>query len=189
MSKILDNKKLRVLIIVLAGLLISWLLIFRLALPSMWNFLLVDETPRFSDVIIVLSGDTGRAEYGIELYKSGYAKNILFAGGAAQSMKRQAMSAGIEEDRILLDRKSGTTYENARNCAAIMQAREVKSAIVVTSGYHTKRASIIFAQFFARSDLTICAVPTPGDWWKDGNMAKAVILEYLKLAWHFLFER
>lgn len=187
-----DKKILGVLISILLGLFLGWLLVFRLVLPGMWNFLLVDESPRPSDVIIVLSGDTGRLEYGIELYQLGYANNILFAGGAAQSMKRQAISMGITESQILTDRASHSTFQNARNSAMIMQDHELQSAIIVTSGYHTKRASIIFSQFLPRSELTICAVPdgaTSHNWWKDGHTVTAVVLEYLKFIWHILFER
>lgn len=165
----------------------------RLILPNMWNFLVVNEIPKPSDVIIVLSGDTGRVEHGVRLYQLGYADKILFTGGASRNMSRQAISLGVAEDHILVERKSHTTFENARNSWEMMQAQGFKSAIVVTSAYHTKRASIIFAQFFPRPDLTICSVPydlsTSDNWLKDRNIAMAVIIEYLKLAWHYLFER
>ena len=106
----------------------------------MWDFLVVDEVPQRSDVIIVLSGDKGRVEYGIELYKQGYADFILLSGGVeAKSMERTALSEGVAEDHILLDSKSGTTYENACNSTDIMQSHNLRSAIIVTSAYHTRR--------------------------------------------------
>lgn len=181
-----------ILIAISIGLFGIWLMVFKLILPGIWNFLFVDEAPRQSDAIIVLSGNKGRLEYGIELYRADYAKYILFAGGGAPSMKRQAISLGIEEDRILTDSRSTSTFENAKNSAEIMQAHELKSAIIVTSGYHTKRAGIIFDDFFPRSDLTICAVPdgpTQDNWWRDGETVVAVISEYLKCLYHYLFER
>lgn len=192
MSRIFENRLVWLVISIILVLSIIWLLLFRLIIPGMWKFLVVDEMPEQSDVIIVLSGDTGRVEYGVELYQSGYADNILFAGGAAQSMKQQAISLGLNEGHILLDRKSHTTFENARNSAMIMEAQKLKSAIIVTSAYHTKRAGIIFSQFIPRSDLTICSVPdnsSAKDWWKDSYLATVVILEYLKLIWHYLFEK
>jgi len=167
-------------------------MLLKLILPGIWNFLLLDEEPRQSDVIIVLSGDTGRFEYGLDLYKKRYSDYILFAGGAAPSMRRQALSSGIEEDHILLDSRSNSTFENARNSVAIMRDNNLKYAIVVTSGYHTKRASVIFGDFLPRSDLTICAIPggpTRDNWWKDKETIMAVVSEYLKLIYHYLFER
>ena len=170
-----------------------WGLVFRLALPNIWNFLVVNEVPKLSDVIIVLSGDPGRAEHGVRLFQLGYANKILLTGNGAPRMRRQAMSLGVTEDHILIEDKSNTTFGNARNSLEIMRTQGFKSAIVVTSPYHTKRASIIFDHFFQGLDLTICSIPydsfTPDNWWKVKRIAKFVITEYMKLVWHYLFER
>lgn len=164
--------------------------------PFMWNYLVVNEAPEPSDVIIVLGGGHGRVEYGIELYQRGYADYILFAGDEeAISMKLTAISRGVAEDYILIDSNSTTTYENARNSADIMQAHNLRSAIVVTSAYHTKRASLIFAQVFSRDNLTICPVPlsyacpslAANQWWKHKDSSQTVILEYLKLTHQYIF--
>jgi len=192
MRKIHGNNILWILGATLLGLLLVFLMLFKLILPGMWNFLVVNEAPKASDVIIVLSGDTGRVKYGIELFQAGYADNILFAGGAASSMRRQAVAEGIEETRILVDNRSNSTFENAENSADIMKAHGLNTAIVVTSGYHTKRASVIFEHFFPRPDLTICAVPdgpSADNWWKDRHTFMAAVFEYLKFVWYFLFER
>lgn len=192
MLRISGIQVLLVTVTILVGLLFIWIMVFKLILPGLWNFLILDEAPRTSDVIIVLSGDEGRLEYGLELFKADYADYILFAGGAAQSMRRMAIAAGIEDSRILVDRKSNSTFENAQNSFGIMQAAKLRTAIIVTSGYHTRRASIIFSGFIQRSNLTICAAPDnymPDNWWKYRRMAMLVISEYFKLVWHFLFER
>ena len=170
-----------------------WGLAFRLILPTMWNFLVVNETPEHSDVIIVLSGDTGRVEHGVRLYQQGYADMMLYTGSGAQSMRRRAMSLGVADDHILVERKSYTTFKNAQNSWEVVQAQGYKSAMVVTSAYQTRRASIIFAQFFQGVELIISSVPydssTPQNWWKDRHVSADVISEYLKIVWHYLFER
>lgn len=176
---------------VIIGLLITCVVFTRLFIPLIWDFLVVDEKPQASDVIIVLSGDEGRAEYGIELYKQGYADYILFSGGAASSMKRIALSEGITEDHILLDNKSHTTYENALNSTDIMHIHNLQSAIVVTSDYHTRRAGIIFAKYISGHNLTVCAVPQDlpdNHWWEDKHLSKMVVAEYLKLTYHYLLK-
>lgn len=161
-------------------------------LSSMWNYLVVNEEPKQSDVIIVLSGGNGRVEYGVKLYQSGYADKLLLSGSSPR-MLRQAMSLGVPEDHILLENKSRTTFGNAKYSSEIMRSQGFKSAIVVTSPYHTRRAGIIFNQFFQGWDLTICSIPydssTSSNWWKDKNTATNVITEYLKLGWYYLFER
>ena len=160
----------------------------------MENFLIVNEEPKPADVIIVLAGDSGaRVEHGVRLYQSGYANKILLSGesGSSQIMERQALSLGVPKDDILLEAKSLSTYQNAKYSLEIMRAKKFKSAILVTSPYHTKRASIIFGQFFKGIDLTTCSVPynSPdvGKWWTDSDKFTVVTSEYFKLVWYYLF--
>ena len=166
---------------------------FGSILTNMGNFLIVNQAPQKSDVIIILNGDsTGRrVAYGAELYHEGYAYKILLTG-AGEVMMQQALSQGISESDILLEAKSTTTFENAEYSLKIAQNQGYKSAIVVTSPYHTRRSSIIFTKFFKGIDLTICPVPydpaMAQSWWKDSNSREFVISEYLKLVWHYLFE-
>ena len=189
----LKKRPLWVAISILLVLVLFLTLVFCFVLPNMWNFLVVNEQPKASDVIIVLSGDTGRLEYGVKLFQQGYADRLLCTGGGARAMQREAIAMGIPEDDILVERRSHSTFENATNSWQMMQEQGLKTAIVVTSAYHTRRASIIFGQFIPKQDLTVCAVPdttwTSGNWWKDRAMASTVVSEYLKLVYHYLFER
>ena len=158
----------------------------------MGNFLIVDEVPQKSDVIIVLGGDAAnRVAYGAKLYQSGYADKVLLSGHE-RAMIQQALSLGIPESAILMEDRSLTTFLNAKYSLKIVQQQGYKSAIVVTSQYHTLRTSIIFAQCFKGIDLTICPVPydlaMTHHWWKDSFSTQFVISEYLKLFWHYLFE-
>jgi uncharacterized SAM-binding protein YcdF (DUF218 family) len=107
-------------------------------------------------------------------------------------MMQQALSQGIPESSILLEDRSLSTFENAKYSLKIVEDQGYKSAIVVTSPYHTRRASIIFAQFFKEIHLIICPVPydpaiTHG-WWENIYSIQFIISEYEKLAWHYLFE-
>jgi len=169
-------------------------------LPSVLeNFLIIDEEPKPADVIIVLGGGSGeRVDYGVRLYQSGYATKLLLTGGPcgwetteAKFMERLALSLGVPKDNILLEEESLSTYENARYTLEIMRAKKFESAILVTSPYHTKRASMIFRRFFIGIDLTTCSVPynssDPGNWWLDSRRVRDVASEYLKLGWYYLF--
>ena len=163
---------------------------FDSILATMGNFLIVNEVPQKSDIIIVLGGSLrDRVAYGAKLYQSGYADKVLLCGGY---MKQQALSLGIPESSILVEDQSMTTFENAKYSLKIVQAQGYKSAAVVTHPYHTRRAGIIFAQFFKGIDLTICPIPydpaMTHNWWKDSSPTRFVISEYLKLVWHYLFE-
>jgi len=176
----------------LALVLVS-ILKYGLFLHAMENFLVINEEPNPADVIIVLSGDSGkRIDYGVQLYHSGYANKILLTGGptAIEIMQVQALSLGVPKDHILLEEESLSTYDNAMYTLEIMQANTFKSAILVTSPHHTRRASIIFDRFFKGVDLTICSVPydssNPSKWWKDSRTATTVASEYLKLIWYYV---
>ena len=162
-------------------------------LTKIGNFLIVNEKPQKADVIIVLNGSDDRVPYAAELYQLGYAGKVLLSGDDSY-MTQQALASGIPQSALLLENQSKTTFENARYSLKIVQDQGYKSAIVVTSAYHTRRAGIIFDQFFKGIRLTICAVPYPYDlsmgqsWWKNRYTTGFVATEYLKLVWHYLFE-
>jgi uncharacterized SAM-binding protein YcdF (DUF218 family) len=159
---------------------------------SIWNYLVVSDEPKKADVIIVISGGPGRVQYGAQLFRSGYADKI-FLSGASQLMVRQAVSLGVPEDHILVENRARTTYGNAKYSSEIMESQGYKSAILVTSPYHTRRAGMIFHQFFQKWDLTVCSIPYDAsiatNWWKDKNLIYDVTTEYLKMVYYFLFQR
>lgn len=191
-------------VIVSLCLVVTILFVFKydLALDAVENFLVVNEEPKPVDVIIILGGGPAvTVDHGVRLYQSGYANKILLTGGPysfekpseAQLMQKQASSSGVPKDDILLEEKARSTYGNAKYSLEIMRARKFKSAILVTSPYHTRRASMIFNRLFEGIDLTICSVPndshTAGKWWQDSRRAETIVSEYLKLVWHYLFAR
>ena len=165
---------------------------FGSIINAIGQFLIVDEAPQKSDVIIILGGyDTTRVAYGAKLYQLGYADKVLLSG-SGMGMTKQAVSLGIPESAILQENQSTTTFENAKYSLKIVQNLGYKSAIVVTTSFHTRRTSIIFAQFFKGIDVKICPVPYDSaithNWWKDTYDTQFVVSEYAKLVYHYLFE-
>jgi uncharacterized SAM-binding protein YcdF (DUF218 family) len=160
---------------------------------GMWNFLIVDEQPKPADAIIILSGGTDRVQHGVNLFKAGYADKIILTGSVARNMNKQVKALGVTADHVLLEERSHTTNQNAIYSLQIMQSQGYKSAIVVTSPYHTRRSGLIFRHQFKGLDVTVSAAPYDPSltryWWKDRKLAAAVTQEYLKLVYHFMFER
>ena len=196
------KKTLWIIVSLCFALFFVYIFTFPLFLYAMENFLVVNEEPKPADVIIVLGGNSGEIVYhGVRLYQSGYANKILLTGGSpgcektteAQIMKRQAVSSRVPEDDILLEEQARTTYENAKYSLEIMRAKKFKSAILVTSPYHTRRTSMIFNRLFEDIELTICSVPNDSrnasEWWQDSRRAEVIVYEYLKLVWCYLFAR
>ncbi len=148
------------------------------------------------DAIIALSGgDTqARTDAAIKLFKNGWADRLIFSGAAqdksgpsnASVMQRQAIAAGVPPYQIELDEQSTDTAQNAFNTDAIFKRDGIQSAILVTSGYHQRRAYLEFERL--AKDVTILNAPTndkdwtmwwwlrPRGWWlAGGELAKIVV--------------
>ena len=135
-----------------------------------------------ADAIVVVSGGqtTSRAEKGIDLYKQGYAPNIIFSGASlddgpsnAFAMRDQALASGVPASNIYIDEKSQNTYENAVNSKAILQSLAASKIILVTSPYHQRRANQTFESVLGK-DYQLMGVSAFDDrwsksqWWRRG---------------------
>ncbi len=163
-----------------------------LLLQTMGNYLVVDQKPVLADVIIVLSGGNGRLEQGVRLYKEGYAPKIILSGDWHHYLEQRAISLGVPSSDLLDDENATTTFGNAYYSAEIMRTNGFKSAIIVTSAYHTRRSSIIFEHFFQDWRTIICAsiddTSTSSSWWDNRQARSFIIREYVKLISLYLVE-
>ena len=132
-----------------------------------------------ADAIVAVSGgDTSaRAAEAIALYKNGWAKLLIFSGAAADKsgpsnakvMKQQAVNAGVDPSAIVIEETSETTEQNAEKTSELFETYSVKSAIIVTSGYHERRTMLEFQR--ATSAVSLRAHPVASDnqwgpyWW------------------------
>ena len=159
--------------------------------------LAVTDPLEHSDVIVAISGDAGpRVETAVALWKEGYAPRILFSGAAldpasvssAEIMKREAVQQGVPESAILVEPDSSTTEENATLVAALMRRESLRSAILVTSPYHQRRAAYLFARAFAPAGLVFHNHPAndpdwdPNTWWLYRGSRQVALVEMAKLA-------
>ena len=151
------------------------------------------------DVIVAVSGgDTpARTKEAIQLYKNGWGKKLLFSGAAldksgpsnADVMARQARDAGVPAGDILTENRAENTEENAEESRAILEAQNARRILVVTSGYHQRRASMEFRAQLGPS-VEVLNHPaksddgwnqfwwlTPTGWWLAlGELSKIVYL-------------
>ena len=149
-----------------------------------------------SDAIVAISGDTGaRAETAIGLWKQGYAPLLIFSGGSsdpesvasAELMKRTAMAAGVPANAIVVEGTSATTEENAQRVAELMKGRGLRSAILVTSPYHQRRAAILFEREFGPASLSFRNHPANDPdwdaslWWTSEPSRSRTLVELAKL--------
>ena len=189
----------------LPGLLSGAVLMCAIGLGSVvaiGHVLAVSDPLRKSDVIVAVSGDSGpRTETAVRLWKQGYAPLLLFSGASldpnsvssAELMKRDAVRLGVPADAILVEPDSTTTDENAKLTAQLMSARELRSAILVTSPYHQRRASLLFERAFAPAGLSFLNHPADDPawdadrWWIHEPSRTLTLVELAKLGANIVF--
>ena len=89
-----------------------------------------------------------RIRHGIELYRRGLAKRLIFTGGygrgarfsESQVAQRYALRHGVPQQAILIETESRTTRQNLQQAAALMRAHQLKRAIIVSDPLHMARA-------------------------------------------------
>ena len=124
-------------------------------------------------IVVVSGGDTeARTQAGIKLYQNGWADCLIFSGAAldtsgpsnAAAMMQQAENAGVPESAILVDETAMNTQQNAKNSQTIFAQHGFKDVILVTSGYHQRRASLEFHRNASAVSLRDYPVITDSDW-------------------------
>jgi uncharacterized SAM-binding protein YcdF (DUF218 family) len=149
------------------------------------------------DAIVAVSGGdtTARTAQAITMYKNGWAGLLVFSGAAAdkegpsnaETMKRQAIEAGVPAADILVDETSETTKQNAVNTAMLFQQNNIHSVILVTSAYHQRRAGLEFGAL-AGNNVMIINHPVVSDdqwsswWWTTPTGWFLAISELFKIA-------
>lgn len=166
-------------------------------LIAIGHSLRVEDPLEKADAIVAISGDTGpRVRAAVGLWMRGYAGTLIFAGGArdpsspssGEIMKRQAVDFGVPDTAILVEPESATTDENAARVAVLMRDAGLRSAILVTSSFHQRRASLHFAREFERYGLTFRNRPAddpewdPTFWWTSAAQRRITFVELAKIA-------
>jgi uncharacterized SAM-binding protein YcdF (DUF218 family) len=84
-------------------------------------------------------------------------------------MRQDALDQGVPPTAILTEELSENTSENAQKTRDILLNNGIKDIILVTSGYHQRRASLEFAAYTKNDGVTIRNAPTDdrdwGWWW------------------------
>ena len=186
-----------------------------LASPAV--YLRIEDPLRPADLIAVMPSDWQGVDYGIELYKKGYAPKLMLIGGYPFNLVSQtgasfrvikmdweqiargiALQAGVP-DSAILTRGGRSTYEQARQFVELAQANHLATVIIVTDDLHPRRISWSVAKFPASAQLTLIYSPVPASiylpqeqfdadqWWASEDSAKEVFAEYVKLGYYLAF--
>ena len=203
-------KRRLILFVALVVLGIGWIL----AAPILATHLIVEKPLASADAIIVLSGSSAykqRTKKAAELYKQGISDRIFITNDGEQAgwsraertnppfvelEQRELIANGVLPDAIMVlpGEVSGTESE-AASMAAEINARPIKSLLIVTSAYHTRRALWTFERILAGKNIEIgieYAVaddlsPKPETWWLSVRGWQNVGGEYVKSAFYWAF--
>jgi uncharacterized SAM-binding protein YcdF (DUF218 family) len=104
-----------------------------------------------------------RINHGIDLYRKGRVRKLIFTGGQgnpgepteSSAARDYALQLGIPAGDILIEEKSHTTYENILYAKQLTDAHGLRKVLIVSDPLHMKRAVAM-----AR-DLGLVADPSP----------------------------
>lgn len=170
-----------------------------------------DSLPAHADAIVVLTGSTygeqARREEAVRLLREERADRlvlsapqIMYLGEWIPDLMRRYVERfyGVEQARrvVLCPQKADSTREEAEALRPCLERRGWRTVVVVTSNYHTRRASHIWRKVCKAADppfrISVHGVPD-GDfesrgWWRRRRYAKTFLGETIKLVWTYLFE-
>ena len=163
--------------------------------------MLIDvEAPTSADAIVVLAGNApDRLPYAEMLEAQGYAALLVVSNERVHThglettwlaLHHAGLSAPEIDDANLLvvdDPPPESTIDEAQRDAALLAARGLHSALLVTDAFHSRRAWLLFRAAFAHRGLSVRSTPVPdrldlAHWWRHPVSARRVVEEWTKLA-------
>jgi uncharacterized SAM-binding protein YcdF (DUF218 family) len=169
-----------------------------------------------ADALVVLSGSgvyLERAGSAAQLWKEGRADKIILTndsqhGGWSEAKQRnpsfveraseELERAGVAADKIeVLPEAVTSTHDEALLLRRYATTHGLRSILVVTSAYHSRRALWTLRRVFQGSGIEVglTAVapgqqsPPPATWWWHALGWRTVALEYIKLGYYWLSYR
>ncbi|MGQ0549337.1 MAG: YdcF family protein [Armatimonadota bacterium] len=165
-------------------------------LQAAGDFLVVSDPPAPADAVIVIGGNgIERITAAKRLLENGQGQWLVVSGGptlngpnSAAVNRDEALAAGIPAERLLIDDRAESTVDNAEGTARVMAARGLRSGVVLTSPYHTRRTAVVFSKIFRRAGLRASVIAVDDGrfsihrWWTRSADRRLVFREYVKLA-------
>ena len=166
-------------------------------LSAAGGWLIEDDGPRKADAIVVLGGDAygDRTLKGAELVQAGYAPLVLVSGPSrligyessdeVQFAEQHGYPAQLLRE-VHLPADAESTRSEARFLGKYLRDQGIKSIVLVTSNYHSRRAAAIFRSENPTLAVTVATSVdpagyfTPATWWKTRAGQKIFLYEWLK---------
>ena len=106
-----------------------------------------------ADCAVVLTGGAGRVREGFDLLANQAVKKLIISGVYSNARMREIMPAwpfygNLNENDVVLDRRSETTFGNAQQSLPIVEALKCRDILLVTSKLHMYRSYRTFRSTF-----------------------------------------
>jgi uncharacterized SAM-binding protein YcdF (DUF218 family) len=186
-------------------LLVFGLVLLALVVAALGGQILVVEKPRKTDVIVVVGGEGDlRIQRGLQLLREGYAPRLvvtarttwhLFGWTEADLARQfvQHLEPGLAQATAVVRITSQCTWEEAAEIGEFLHQMGARSALLVTSQYHSRRALSIFHRMLPDIECGIIAVAEPYQfgtrWWQHREWAKCTFQEWTRLLWWLSVDR
>jgi uncharacterized SAM-binding protein YcdF (DUF218 family) len=174
---------------------------WKIVLRELGEFLVSPRTPQPADLILVLAGDFygPRVLKGAQLVTQGYAPLVLISGNPygwrTEGQAAITFLAGQGYPRQLFqsfEHHAPSTIGEALALRPELQRRRVKRVLLVTSAYHSRRASIVFRLFCPGIQFIAIGAPDwhyhPETWWQDASSRRLFFSEWSKIFGTIFFE-
>lgn len=189
--------------VTIALVLVIWLLVAWLAA----RFLIVNTPLQKADAIVVLSGSAvykERTQRAAEYYHQGLAGRILLTNDNLRGewsspeqrnpffyerARNNLVLLGVPQEQVeVIPQPVSGTYDEAQTLREYAVAHGLRSLLVVTSAYHSRRALWTLNRVFAGTGIRIGVqsvetgeqTPPPFTWWLHFRGWRMVVGEYVK---------
>jgi uncharacterized SAM-binding protein YcdF (DUF218 family) len=189
------------------------LAVWSLAAWALASALIVSEPLEKADAIVVLSGSATyveRTHRAAELYSEGRAPKIILTndgqqGGWNNAQRRNPFFIERARDELLrlnvpaqaieeIPQPLSNTHEEAVELRKFAASRGLRSLLIVTSAYHSRRARWTLRRVFEGSDVSLGMAtaptgeqtPRPALWWLFPSGWRFVGGEYVKFVYYRL---
>ncbi|MBI5555828.1 MAG: YdcF family protein [Elusimicrobia bacterium] len=191
-------------LIILGLIIIQFPLFYKFWLGQAGGWLIHQDKIEKAAAILVLGGGRGeRVLQGAKLYREKYADLIMMSGEFEQVMsgpvyhwavqgQKLASSRGVPKNKVWPIFDSLSTHDDATLSLAECQKRHIKSLIVVTEPFHTKRAYYVFKKVYKNSGIKVMIYPVQDSWYKRDTWwyseygLMATTNEYIKFVYYQL---
>ncbi len=166
------------------------------------RFLSLDE-PEKSDAIVALAGETKfRPNRAVELLRQGMAphaflnaeqRNLIYDQQLID-IAQKYVDTLPESSRISICPIFGySTNAEADDVGRCLQSVGAHRVLIVTSDYHTRRASMIFRHRFKQYQVSVAGAHNSTEfgeaWWTNREWAKNTLDEWMKILWWEMVDR